>query len=204
MLRVVDRRGRLVRIIPPGGVGAECGVFEGAFSRVLWRKCRPRRLFLVDTWAAVVQLRVPVALEGGGLRWDAIEGGGDPALAKVAAWAGRRGRRGRVQVVRSDSVAWLRSLAPASLDWVYLDSDHTFRHVSAELEAAAAAVRPGGWLLGHDWSVVLPGVAAAVTEFTARTGRAVNYLTAERLAPVWPRREWMPERAAFDSWAVRV
>lgn len=199
----VDRRSRLLRIIPRGGVGAECGVFEGQFSRVLWRRCRPRRLFLVDTWGAVVKMRRPWRV-GGAVCWSEVVGGGDPALAKVAEWAGRPGRQNRVEVLRRDSVAWLRSLPAGSLDWVYLDSDHTFAHVSAELAAAAVAVRPGGWLLGHDWGEVLPGVTAAVSEFVWRTGRAVDFLTAEKPVPVWPRRDWMPAWAAFDSWAVRV
>ncbi len=209
--RRVAKRAGLLRILPRDSVGAECGVFRGHFSRILWRIVRPRRLYLVDVWdprvpVEWVELREVWRHRRKVKEWHRVVGSADSARRDVVAWArGRRGRRARAVVpVWHDSVAWLRDQPAASLDWVYLDSDHSFEHVSRELEAAARAVRPGGWLLGHDWCQCLPGVALAVAEFCQATGRRVDYLTNEPALPVWPRAAWMPAQDHYQTWAVRV
>lgn len=56
-----------------------------------------------------------------------------------------------------DSVAWATAFADESLDLVYLDSDHGYDHVKAEIEAWWPKVKPDGYLAGHDFQAD-PGV----------------------------------------------
>lgn len=75
-------------------------------------------------------------------------------------------RCGRVVAVRMDSVAAAAHLrAERGVGWadfVFLDGDHSYAGIAADLEAYAPLVAPGGILAGHDWH--WPGVERAVTE----------------------------------------
>lgn len=193
-----------MRIVKRGGIGVECGVFEGDFSKVLWKTCRPSKLFLIDTWDCAVKLQRP-SMTTDGIVWRDVVSGGQDSFNVVQKWATSSARKkNSIRVVKYDSVSWLRTIPAHSIDWIYLDSDHTFEHLTAELYAASMVVKPGGWIMGHDWTVVLPGVAAAVSEWVWKTGRTISYLTDEKPAPVWPRAEWMPEFTKYRSWAVRA
>lgn len=50
----------------------------------------------------------------------------------------------------------------ASLDFVFIDADHAYRSVKADLSAWLPKVKPGGVLAGHDWP--MPSVKRAVRE----------------------------------------
>ena len=71
------------------------------------------------------------------------------------------------RVVVEDSHAWLPTLAPASVDFCWLDGNHEVAHVAREVELLLPAMRPGGLICGHDvhgvcelWRVFAPhGIA---------------------------------------------
>lgn len=52
-----------------------------------------------------------------------------------------------------------------SLDLVFIDADHSYEAVKADIAAWEPKVRPGGILCGHDYGV-FPGVTRAVNERT--------------------------------------
>lgn len=48
-------------------------------------------------------------------------------------------------------------------DYVFVDAGHSFDAVTTDLEAWESRIRPGGWMLGHDYrSDKYPGVTNAV------------------------------------------
>ena len=55
-----------------------------------------------------------------------------------------------VQFVRSDSLTYLRACTE-HFDLIFLDGDHSAKTVYREVPAAAARLRPGGWILLHDY-----------------------------------------------------
>lgn len=79
-------------------------------------------------------------------------------------------------VSKFNDVAFLRmaSLDAASLfcenslDFVYIDSIHTYEMVRADIGAWLPKVKKGGWIGGHDYSENFPGVIQAADE--AATG----------------------------------
>ena len=86
---------------------------------------------------------------------------------------------------RSYSVEAAKTFADGSLDWVYIDGMHTFEAVKADLEAYAAKVKVGGFILGHDYTN-LPfyqnmgfGVVEAVNDFVGRSGWSFIALTSD-------------------------
>lgn len=81
-------------------------------------------------------------------------------LAPVAAY---------VTIRVGHSLQLAKSYPDASLDFVFLDNDHSAPHVAAELEAWWPKIKPGGLLAGHD--VDWPSVATSVGGWCVRTGQ---------------------------------
>jgi len=52
-----------------------------------------------------------------------------------------------------------------SLDLVFIDANHTYPHVKADIEHWYPKVKPGGILAGHDYGPDFPGVEKACLEF---------------------------------------
>lgn len=47
---------------------------------------------------------------------------------------------------------------------VYIDADHNYEPVKADIRAWLPKVKPGGWITGHDYYWPFPGVLRAVCE----------------------------------------
>jgi len=163
------QRWELVGSLPKYGVGAEVGSWKGDFSAQLLRRAQPRRLYLIDPWEyredpqyahAMFGDRTP----GGQQRMDTIhEGVCRRFESEIAA--------GRVVVARARSTDAAAGLE--SLDWVYIDGDHTYDGVRDDLDAFYPLVKPGGVIAGDDYGMVgwwEDGVKRAVDEFVAARG----------------------------------
>lgn len=62
----------------------------------------------------------------------------------------------RCRILEGDSATMARAVTPASLDFVFIDGDHTEAGVERDIRAWLPTIRPGGKLLGHDahWETV--------------------------------------------------
>jgi hypothetical protein len=170
------------------GVGVEVGVMRGEYSEMLLRSWRGRRLISVDSWP------VPVAADPD----DPLVG--TAAQERYIAEAHRRlapfGTRSEIR--RADSLAAAAATEPGSLDFVYIDADHEYESVRADIEAWQDRIRPGGVLCGHDYydgwrDNAMYGVARAVDEFCAARGLQVKTTLREH-----PEKSWfvsIPEEA---------
>jgi cephalosporin hydroxylase len=69
-------------------------------------------------------------------------------------------------------------------DVIFLDADHTYESVAADIQAWWPQLRPGGLMCGHDYGEAsfFPGVDLAVNEFAEQHGLLVNY---RRYSAVW-------------------
>jgi hypothetical protein len=126
-------------------VGAEIGVFAGELSQKLLVR-QDLTLYLVDSWSAEHS--------------DAYKASGDyhAALSKdkqerfydmarhMVRFAGERAK-----IVRSDSVAAAKAIPDASLDFVFIDADHTYEGCKADIEAWLPKIKKGGFISGHDY-----------------------------------------------------
>jgi hypothetical protein len=83
------------------------------------------------------------------------------------------------------SVPFLQRLPDASLDMIYVDADHGYDAVRADIAAAAPKVKPGGFLVFNDFArIIRPGfgvlgVHQAVCEFAAESGWPVAFFCME-------------------------
>lgn len=121
--------------------GAEIGVEQGEYSEVLARNIYYTKLFLVDAWKAYK-----------GYRDHVSQSKLDGFLEAVKARMKRFDADGkRIVIIRSFSVEAAREFDDGSLDFVYIDANHEFSHVVADLAAWVPKVRVGGIVSGHDF-----------------------------------------------------
>jgi len=141
-------------------VGVEVGVWGGDNASHLLKRCRKiKQLYLVDNY------RPSELLEGSCLQ-DAEDAAAE-ALKKT-----RRDQDRRTLLVQH-SVQASRMFPDGFFDFVFIDADHHYEAVVADLRAWWPKVRPGGWFGGHDYRSRLDrkgphGVSKAVDEFCRR------------------------------------
>jgi hypothetical protein len=175
-MNVIDNRNELVKCLPRNGRIAEVGVQRGYFARTIFNIARPRELHLIDVWS---QLAVPnwtkVTRE---VHWDNMREVQQQFSEQIAA--------GSVILHQGLSQRVLDVFPVGYFDWVYLDGDHRYQEVRAELEICHTRVCDGGFIAGHDF--VDPrsspgaasgqyGVIQAVREFCESANWEIVYLT---------------------------
>ena len=160
----VRSRSFIVRFIPPNSVGAELGVYTGLFSSVLARQRKISQVTFVDPWWAAFGKHYP--------DWGIYTDYGRVSTRKAFEVAERRivrcGLPNRIVEVAT-SYEWLTSLSEGSLDWVYLDSTHSYDGTKRELELLDPKIKRTGMIFGDDWQIdpnhPHHGVCIAVNEF---------------------------------------
>jgi hypothetical protein len=149
--------------------GAEIGVFAGDLSQRLLQR-GDLSLYMVDSWA-VAQPESDYAKSGdfhASLSQAQQEAFYRGALSHVE-FAGDRAK-----VIRKPSIEAAKDIPDASLDFVFIDADHSYEGCKADIEVWLPKIKPGGMICGHDYNnTEYPfGVDRAVDEFCA--GRALD------------------------------
>jgi predicted O-methyltransferase YrrM len=67
-------------------------------------------------------------------------------------------------VVRDRSLNAAPRFHEGEFDLVYIDADHSYAAVEADIRAWAPKVRPGGWITGHDYCELTDDVRRAVDQ----------------------------------------
>lgn len=150
-----DRRNMYRTVLSPGGCGLELGVQFGSNAAGLLETARPVVLWLVDKWSY------------------------DPSAPRLSAeLMESRYQRvcerfqtditdGRVRILRMMGIDAAQQIPDHSLDWIYIDAGHMYSEVKTDLECYDPKIKPGGILMGHDysWHISAGGVIHAVNEF---------------------------------------
>ena len=182
-MRIRRRGGRrfLLKMLPRASVGAEIGVWRGDFSARILRTIRPAKLHLIDPWAFMPGEAYHDAWYGGRLAGD--QDAMDRIHDGVALRFAREIATGVVEVHRSASAEASSRFPLAYFDWVYVDGNHLYEAVRADLELFDPKLKPGGLLAGDDYSVPGwwdDGVTRAVDEFVAAGGYEVVALASNQ------------------------
>jgi hypothetical protein len=149
-------------------VGAEVGVFRGNTSEALLRELPELSLWMVDPWRPFV---------GESIFDHQQQAEFDRSLAAAALWT--EFARDRRYILREASPSAASRFADHSLDFVFIDGNHRYENVSADIRAWWSKIRIGGLLTGHDYGVYRDknnewGVRPAVDEFVAATDRELK------------------------------
>ena len=149
--------------------GVEVGVYKGKTSQKLLREFPSLELLMVDSYVSDIYLEDidPLATAGAN-EWKAIE---KQAVRNTAAHAARR------QMVRLSSIDAAAMVEPQSLDFVFVDADHSFDAVTTDSEVWVEKIRTGGVMIWHDYGSPddhASSVKRAVDEFSAGAGLHVD------------------------------
>ena len=123
---------------------AEIGVWKGEFSARIRRRTAPRELHLSDPWRFLPEY--PERLYGG--RAAGSQRDMDRIFEDVQA---RFGNVPDVIVHRGRSADVLPTFDDDHFDWVYIDGNHSYAFVLADLEMCLAKTKPGGVIAGDDY-----------------------------------------------------
>jgi hypothetical protein len=166
--RIAPERLNLLRRMPSNSICAEIGVFKGTFSASILDVVHPRRLHLIDPWA--YQQDYSESWFGGDL-------GGSQAVMDRLHDKVRRNfqneiNKGQVVINRGFSAKVAAEFPDAYFDWIYIDANHTYDAVKADLHAFYPKVKTGGFITGDNYGYRADwwwkdGVQRAVDEFVA-------------------------------------
>lgn len=168
LIQLISTRQRapLLRALPRESIGAEIGVFKGAFSARILSVVRPRKFHLIDPWHYETDATYKKSWYGGSGGKDQATQDGihqsvrDRFAKEIAA--------GVVTVHRAYSADAAAQFADSYFDWVYIDGNHLYEFVKQDLHAYFPKVKPGGLVCGDDYGVKGwwdHGVTRAVDEF---------------------------------------
>jgi predicted O-methyltransferase YrrM len=143
--------------------GAEIGVRRGRFSMKLCQ-CNPDlELYCIDPWAPYAGRKYTKQ------RQDAIY---NQAIKNLTPY--------NCKIIRKASMEAIKQFDDDSLDFVFIDGDHTFDHVCPDIIYWSNKVRSGGMVAVHDYyDFGWAGVVEAVRAYTHT--HAINpwYVTKE-------------------------
>lgn len=153
--------------LPANPVGAEVGVYKADLSKRLLK--RPDlTLYMVDSWKA----HDPESEYAKNDFHGALPQEGQDRFYKYTIDAtGFAGDRARI--LRKDSLEASKEFKDGTLDFVFLDADHSYESVKADIEAWLPKIKKGGLLCGHDYDnkeYAAWGVKRAVGELCVEKG----------------------------------
>jgi len=128
-------------------VGAEVGVYKAAYSELFCKE--GFKFYAIDPW---------MAYQGAGRtqqeqdRQDFLFGHAGRVLAPYP----------DCTLVRKTSMGALADFEDGSLDFVYIDGDHEFSHVAADIVEWTKKVKKGGIVSGHDYFSTAIGASNVV------------------------------------------
>ena len=179
------------------GIGVEVGVCQGIFAEFILQNWRGRVLYLVDPWALCPDYHdAPYDHEANYAE----------TVKRMQVFADR------YRICRMTSLEAASGFEDASLDFVYLDANHSYESVRADLRAWYPKVRQGGMLAGDDYGVnpeqtvdfglgngsYTFGVKRAVDEFALEYQKNIsidwlanwNFTVFEMPSRAFPARNW--------------
>jgi len=151
-------------------VGVEVGVFKADLSTKLLSRS-DLKLYMVDSWCSHVGEYSETDFHGR-LSQKEQDDFYEVTKQRVSPFGER------AVVIKSGSVEAAEQFEDESLDFVFLDADHNYSGVKADIEAWMPKVKPGGILSGHDYNhPEFPewGVKRAVDEIGYTVELGLNY-----------------------------
>lgn len=128
----------------PGSRGLEIGVWKGEFSKEIADRVKPSTLYLCDPWKFSPEYSD---------RWY----GGTQAKSQADMDAIHRDVVGmfkdnsNVHVIKDISDNLTSYIEEKSLDWTYIDGNHSYEYVLRDLEISLKLIKPGGIISGDDY-----------------------------------------------------
>lgn len=128
--------------LPAGGSFCEVGVCRGWTAAGVGHRVPDVKMTLIDGWGLHASTYTAAVDYNGGRPQTFHDDNKKSAVFLTKPF--------RPQIIQDLSDRALDGLPEASMDVIYVDADHTYEGVHADIVAALPKVKPGGWLGGHD------------------------------------------------------
>ncbi len=119
--------------------GAEIGVYKGGYSELLCIQNPGLRLYCIDPWEIYESEEIePFAQDQ-----EALNRFYDEAKTRLANYS--------CMIIKKTSMEAIKQFKPGSLDFVYIDANHSYKNMKEDIEGWAKIIRKGGIVSGHDY-----------------------------------------------------
>ena len=152
--RVLPSRENILARMPQGGIAAEIGTQAGDFAKQILAFLKPKQLHIFDIDFTPFDRQA----------FDLFI------------------RDGIVVLHEGDSSSALAQMPDHSLDFIYVDGDHSYEGVTKDLAVASQKIKSDGWIVCNDYTLYSPaekiqyGVYRAVNELCWQRGFEIIYL----------------------------
>ena len=156
----------------PNPTGAEIGVFAGELSRRLLSR-RDLTLYLIDSWATEHRESYKTSGDFHAQLSKSKQEHFYGMTRNMVQFAGERAK-----IIRKDSKEAAKAIPDGSLDFVFIDADHTYEGCKGDIEAWLPKIKKGGFISGHDYeNTDYPawGVKRAVDERFGTPEKGLNF-----------------------------
>ncbi len=120
----------------------EVGVWKGDFAKEMLQACKDlKRYYMIDPWANLPDWNKPLNVKP-----QVFELAYAEAMKKTAFAASK------LTVLRGRTKEVVGSIPDNSLDFAYIDGDHTLRGITIDLIQVLPKIKPGGFIGGDDFT----------------------------------------------------
>lgn len=156
--------------LPKNLVWAELGVFIGDFSKEIFKRAKPKKLHLIDTFPD-------------------YENSGDKDgkniisrnLTSIPDQLNKYFNSDIVKIHKKTTHEFLSNFIE-EIECVYIDANHSFENVSLDLSLSYNILSNGGIISGHDYHHKLyPGVYDAVNFFCKEKKLTIDFISSDDL-----------------------
>jgi len=167
------KRENLLKLMPANSVCAELGVGRGVFSKEILKIANPNFLYCVDLWGPIAT-NIQGKYYTDQTEWDKrFEDIQTEFLGKP------------VKFIRDLTYNLPNYCAEKTLDWAYIDGDHTYDGCMKDLQAVKSLIKDNGMILGHDYRPAWKrrsdwGVVESVNDFVAENNYFLTVVTKEK------------------------
>jgi hypothetical protein len=121
----------------------EVGVWKGDFAKQILQECESiERYYMIDPWANLPDWNKPLNVKS-----ELFEGAYAEAIQKTAFASAK------IVVLRGRTKEVIDSIPDESLDFAYIDGDHTLRGITIDLIKVLPKIKEGGFIGGDDFAV---------------------------------------------------
>ena len=151
----------IIDLIDPDAptMGAEIGVRNGETSQRILKNRLDTHLILVDPWAEYNTADEDRLIGPRVIEQETCDERYQRAMDRLANYGGR------YTVLRMPSIEGAKQVKRQSLDYVFVDGLHTYEACLEDCLAWYNKLKPGGWLIVHDYCPHFPAVVRAVDTF---------------------------------------
>jgi hypothetical protein len=172
MTTYINTREELLENLPKNLIIAELGVFRGDFSKIIFDINKPKLLYLVDIF--------------NGLMGSGDKNGNNMTYIDLSTSYSELLQyfqiNQNVEIIKNTTQEFLINTKNETLDAVYIDADHSYNSVIADLELSFLKTKSTGFIMGHDYCPIqFPGVYRAVNEFCTKYNQKIKYIAKDIL-----------------------